>query len=163
MGILPCFLVTSSSGQSISGEGRGVMRGSLDVLFGSLLGVREIPFPYLPLYSLPYHDFTLLMADKTPNDAASFTNAAPGTVQSILREVCLAQLVASMGGSYLLEGKVSFSPSSSPIVHYSNRRIVVVSDPSNDDTVFKNLLSETAQPVPLVEGITKRQRPLLPR
>ncbi|GAA0183631.1 hypothetical protein LIER_31009 [Lithospermum erythrorhizon] len=107
----------------------------------------EIPFTYLPLYSLPYHHFTIFMADKTPNDAAGFPSAAPGTVQSILREVRLARLVASMGGSYLLEGNVPFSPSSSPIVHYSNRRIVVVLDPSNADTgVHESIIGNRPTP-----------------
>ncbi|GAA0149050.1 hypothetical protein LIER_08322 [Lithospermum erythrorhizon] len=44
---------------------------------------KEISFTYLPLYSFPYHDFSLLMADNSPQEA---TSAAPGTVQRILQE-----------------------------------------------------------------------------
>ncbi|GAA0167520.1 hypothetical protein LIER_22438 [Lithospermum erythrorhizon] len=40
------------------------------------------------------------MADDTPTNVVGFTNAAPGTVQSILREVRLARFVASMGDGF---------------------------------------------------------------
>ncbi|GAA0159943.1 hypothetical protein LIER_16612 [Lithospermum erythrorhizon] len=157
------------------------MRGSLGVLIGSLLGATgaprlskgaralrdlvltpEISFPYLPLYSLPYHDFILPMADKTPTNTAGFIGAALGTVQSILREVRLARLFASMGGSYLSEGKVSFSLTSSPLFHYSRSRVVVVPDPSNieDDTHESGTGNHPT--LPLVEETPKRLKTLLP-
>ncbi|GAA0154371.1 hypothetical protein LIER_43275 [Lithospermum erythrorhizon] len=74
------------------------------------------------------------MADNSPQDAAGFTNTTPGTIRRILEEVSLACLAASVGGSYLLEGKILFSPSTSPLIHYPNNKIVVVPDPSNVDT-----------------------------
>ncbi|GAA0186611.1 hypothetical protein LIER_33899 [Lithospermum erythrorhizon] len=90
--------------------------------FRALVLTLEIPFPYLPLYTLPYHDFVFPMADDAPTNVAGFTNVVSGTVQSILREIRLARLVASIGGPYLLEGKEPFSPASSPFISGTGSR-----------------------------------------
>ncbi|GAA0146545.1 hypothetical protein LIER_06472 [Lithospermum erythrorhizon] len=147
-------------------EGLGVFDGFLFGIVGAprlSMGARvlraqvlttEIAFPYLPLYSQAYRDFIPSMADNNPTGAADFINAAPGMVQRVLEEVRLACLAASVGCSYLLEGKIFFSPSSSPLVHYSGHKIVVVLDLSNVD-IDTQKSGTGNRPTPPFGGIDK--------
>ncbi|GAA0157915.1 hypothetical protein LIER_15071 [Lithospermum erythrorhizon] len=67
-------------------------------------------------------------------------NPRSKVIQGVLNEVRLARLIASMGGSYILGGRVPFSRTSSPRVHHSHRRVVVVPDPSDRNVGVQGLI-----------------------
>ncbi|GAA0153548.1 hypothetical protein LIER_11760 [Lithospermum erythrorhizon] len=72
-------------------------------------------------------------------------------VQGVLNEIRLARLIASVGGSYILEGKVPFSRSSSPCVHHSHILVVMVPDPSDRNVGVQGLIYGSA-PTPGSSG-----------
>ncbi|GAA0139880.1 hypothetical protein LIER_01340 [Lithospermum erythrorhizon] len=90
----PAPSATPFLGGIIPDDGRGASECVLTIRVGFMHTLpsewpqnpKEIAFPYLPLYSLPYRDFISPMADNSPQDAVGFTSVAPVTVQRILEE-----------------------------------------------------------------------------